>query len=69
MFQPMAIAPVVVVEVGHQGGLKGSHLVLETIGIGFLVAVTLLATDFIFVTFPRLEPRHKQFPATPQPLL
>ena len=46
---PAAVRPVETIEMAHQGACVWTHFVLEAVGIGLLVAVAVLGSDFVFV--------------------
>ena len=69
LLNPGVVPPVVAAELGHHRGVIGAHLVAETVGVGLLVAVTILGPHFVFVDGALTQPRDEQLPAAAQSLL
>ena len=69
LLHPGAVPPVVAAELGHHRGVIGAHLVAESVGVGLLVAVTILGPHFVFISGALVQPRDEQLPAAAQPLL
>ena len=54
---------------GHDGTVVRANLVLEAVGISFLVAVPVLGADFVLVEMSLFKSRNEQFPDAPNSLL
>lgn len=61
-FEPVLVVPSVIVEIGDDRSRFRTGFLLESVGVGFFVDVTVLVFDFVFVVSADREFGNEEFP-------